>query len=128
MRSDVLEVNMRQPDAELGVDLNELAAGDETASGGQLDRFASVPAEFDHVSGLEVGGPAKRQVRSAQLSHERARDVPALCRALLWCCGVHGDGLTRPGRMAQGSDHFQPASAGEWLGSRFDMVTAPASG
>ncbi len=65
----------RHPHAQVGVDEDELPAGDEAAVGGQFHRRAGVTAQLDDVPRLEIGQAAQGQVHAAQLDGERDGDV-----------------------------------------------------
>ena len=54
------EEDAGHPDAEVGVDLHELAAGDEAAVGCQLDGCAAVAAELDDVARLQARRAGRR--------------------------------------------------------------------
>ena len=53
----------------------ELAAGDQAAVRGELDRGAAVAAKLDDVARLEVGQLGESQVDTAQLDGQRDRHV-----------------------------------------------------
>jgi hypothetical protein len=110
-------------DAQLGVDLDQLAARDQAAPGRQLHRLAAVPAQLEHVAGLQVGEPAERQVDPAELDGQRdghvgRRQAAGRLRRRGVVRRVHGNGLPGLRRSLQGSadGHATAAGVGRRLG------------
>jgi len=111
-----LQEDVRDADPQLRVDLDQFAARDEPAAGGQLHRGAAVTTQFHDVARLEVRQTAQREIHSAQFHNERDGDLPhgnaahagAGCR---FGRGTHGDGLPRLEFSLQGGGQGQTASS-----------------
>ena len=66
---------MRDSYAQLGIDEDQLAAGDEAAVGRELDRCSTVPIQLDNITWLDAGQLSEREVNSAQLDRQGHRNV-----------------------------------------------------